>query len=149
MLSIGKRFCRKLWNIQAKLVGVAYYHKLMISPSLEIPVSDFREWTRNLMRDLEEKQGKKLHWFAVQHHNTEHPHVHIIIAGAGENLKIGKEEAIFLRHDDDFSFLKKQGKAYSDFDHQQLLQETLREMDLRDDTITSYREFMLERGFDR
>src|SRR5690242_11046957 len=51
----------------------AYYHKIMLSPGPDIPVSDYRQWTRDLMSDLEQRLGKKLHWYAVQHHNTAHP----------------------------------------------------------------------------
>jgi hypothetical protein len=40
--------------------------------------------TRYMMTELEKRMGMQLHWFAVEHHNTEHPHVHVIIAGAAE-----------------------------------------------------------------
>ena len=35
------------------------------------------------MADLEDEQGKEMHWYAVHHSNTEHEHVHVVVAGAG------------------------------------------------------------------
>src|SRR5947209_1130030 len=61
------------------------YHKIVLSPSEDEIVQDWREWTRDVMADLEERQGKELHWYAVAHNNTDNPHVHVVLAGAGEN----------------------------------------------------------------
>jgi type IV secretory pathway VirD2 relaxase len=123
----------------------AYYHKVMLSPGPDIPVSDYRTWTRDLMRDLEQMYGQKLHWYAVQHHNTEHAHVHIIIAGAGENRDTGQQERVFITSQD-YTFLKERGKEHSELEHQRLVQVTLREIDSRDDTTTSHQELFLERS---
>lgn len=125
----------------------AYYHKIMLSPGPDIPVEDYRQWTRDLMSDLEQKQGKKLHWYAVQHHNTEHAHIHVIIAGAGENLKTSQQEAILFRPDD-YTFLKERGREHSDLAHQQLIQETLQEINSQD-TTTSQQELVYTKGFER
>ncbi len=125
----------------------AYYHKIMLSPGPDIPVEDYRQWTRDLMQDLSEKQGKHLHWYAVQHQNTEYHHVHIVIAGAGEKFETGQCETIFLRPDD-YTFLKERGREHSELAHQQLIQETLQEMN-QYDTTTSYRDIMLSEGLER
>jgi hypothetical protein len=125
----------------------AYYHKVMLSPGPDVPVEDYRQWTRHLMRDLEEKQGKTLHWYAVQHRNTDHYHVHVVIAGAGERFDTGEREAVILRPDD-YTFLKERGKAYSHQAHRQLLQETLQEINQRDDTA-SHQERMIPGGMER
>jgi type IV secretory pathway VirD2 relaxase len=67
------------------------YHHLILSPDPEEPVTDLRQWTREIMQDFTQQQGKDIHWYAVQHYNTpDHPHVHVVIAGAGE-IK-GQEE---------------------------------------------------------
>ncbi len=58
------------------------YHKIVLSPGEDEPVQDWQEWTREVMVDLEEQQGKDLHWYAVHHSNTEHEHVHVVLAGA-------------------------------------------------------------------
>jgi type IV secretory pathway VirD2 relaxase len=69
------------------------YHHLVLSPDPEEPVNDLRQWTREIMHDFAEQQGKEIHWYAVQHYNTaDHPHVHVVIAGAGE-VK-GQEEQL-------------------------------------------------------
>jgi hypothetical protein len=62
----------------------AAYHHLVLSPDPQEPISDLRQWTRDIMSDFEHAQGKEIHWYAVQHYNTDHPHVHVVIAGAGE-----------------------------------------------------------------
>jgi type IV secretory pathway VirD2 relaxase len=126
----------------------AYYHKMMLSPGPDIPVEDYRQWTRAIMHDLEQRQGKKLHWYAVQHHNTEHAHVHIVIAGAGERFDTGQQEAVFIRPND-YTFLKERGKEHSELAHQQLIQETLQEIDRLDDTVTSHQDLVLSEGIER
>src|SRR3546814_6583370 len=47
--------------------------------------------TRDLMSRIEIDLGTKLDWVAVNHYNTGHPHVHVIVRGKddlGENLVI-------------------------------------------------------------
>jgi hypothetical protein len=126
----------------------AYYHKVMLSPGPDAPVADYRQWTRDLMHDLEEKQGKTLHWYAVQHRNTEHFHVHVVIAGTGERFDTGQQEAVILRPDD-YAFLKECGRAHSEQSHRQLLQEALQEIESRDDTIKSQQELLKAQGRER
>ena len=57
------------------------YHRLILSPGIEI--ADLQRWTRLVMTDLGHRQGQDLHWVAVAHRNTAHPHVHLLLAGAG------------------------------------------------------------------
>src|SRR6266852_2734844 len=72
------------------------YHKIVLSPGDDEPVQDWREWTREVMADLEDAQGKEMRWYAVHHSNTEHEHVHVVVAGAGEDRETGQQEAIKL-----------------------------------------------------
>jgi type IV secretory pathway VirD2 relaxase len=61
------------------------YHHLILSPDPQEPIADMHQWTRDIMHDFQEQQGKEIHWYAAEHHNTvDHPHVHVVIAGAGE-----------------------------------------------------------------
>src|SRR5690606_39383087 len=46
--------------------------------------SDLTAYTRDLMSQLETDLGAKLDWVAVNHHNTGHPHVHVIVRGKDE-----------------------------------------------------------------
>jgi len=55
-------------------------HKLILSAEDE-RVTDWRAWSRQVMRDLAEQQGQPLGWFGVLHRNTATPHVHIVLAG--------------------------------------------------------------------
>jgi hypothetical protein len=126
----------------------AYYHKIMISPRQDVPVNDYRAWTRAIMHNLEQKQGKHLHWYAVQHKNTENYHVHIVIAGAGENMETGEREAVIIRPVD-YDLMKEKGLEYSEFAHQQFIERTLQEINQHDNTMTSHQEFILSKGPER
>ena len=110
------------------------YHKIVLSPGDDEPVQDWREWTRDVMRDLEEAQGRELHWYAVHHQNTEHPHVHVIVAGAGYNEETGREEPVKL-YAHDYEVLRESGHEHSDYHFQHLLKEQFQELDALDDTI--------------
>jgi len=60
-------------------------HRLMLSPPEDMRPDDLRDFTRHVLRELERDKGRCLHWVAVEHRNTIHPHVHIVLAGgAGE-----------------------------------------------------------------
>src|SRR5260370_36777345 len=61
------------------------YHKIVLSPGDDEPVQDWREWTREVMADLQAEQGKDLHWYAVRPSNTETAHIHPLAAGAVED----------------------------------------------------------------
>ncbi len=54
--------------------------KLIVSPEFGDRV-DLSRLTRGLIERMEEDLGTKLEWVAVEHHNTEHPHVHIVVRG--------------------------------------------------------------------
>jgi type IV secretory pathway VirD2 relaxase len=55
---------------------------------------DLKPLTRRLMAQMEEDLGTKLDWVAADHHNTGHPHTHIILRGkddTGRDLIIARE----------------------------------------------------------
>ena len=54
--------------------------KIIVSPEFGERM-DLEKHTRNLMRRIEQSLLTKLEWVAVVHHNTEHPHVHIVLRG--------------------------------------------------------------------
>lgn len=65
--------------------------RFIISPEDGADLSDLTAHTRDLMSQIESDLGTKLDWVAVNHHNTGHPHVHVIVRGKddlGENLVI-------------------------------------------------------------
>ncbi len=59
-------------------------HRLVLSPAADETPEDLRALTRRVLRQLEAEKGQVLHWAAVEHRHTAHPHVHIVIAGGGE-----------------------------------------------------------------
>ncbi|RQP07175.1 MAG: DUF3363 domain-containing protein, partial [Paracoccus sp. BP8] len=65
--------------------------RFIISPEDGADFLDLTAHTRDLMSQIEGDLGTKLDWVAVNHHNTGHPHVHVIVRGKddlGENLVI-------------------------------------------------------------
>jgi type IV secretory pathway VirD2 relaxase len=65
--------------------------RVIISPEDGAELGDLSGFTRDLMTKLEGDLGTKLDWVAVNHFNTGHPHVHVIINGRdelGEDLVI-------------------------------------------------------------
>lgn len=108
------------------------YHKLVLSPGQDEPVQDWREWTREVMADLEERQGKELHWYAVAHSNTENPHVHVVLAGSGENHDTGEREMVRM-YAPDYQFLRESGHDHSDADWYQRLDELRQQYDHEQD----------------
>jgi type IV secretory pathway VirD2 relaxase len=65
--------------------------RFIVSPEDAADLSDLTEHTRDLMSRIEADLGTKLDWVAVNHYNTGHPHVHVIVRGKddlGENLVI-------------------------------------------------------------
>ncbi len=59
-------------------------HRLMLSPPADERPDDLRDFTRHVMRELARDKGLTLHWVAVEHRNTAHPHVHIVLCGGGK-----------------------------------------------------------------
>ena len=52
---------------------------------------DLRIFARDLMAQMEKDLDRRLLWAAVNHHNTDHPHVHIVVRGVdaeGEEFRI-------------------------------------------------------------
>src|SRR6266852_5106734 len=59
--------------------------RFIISAENGAELSDPRETTRNLMTQMETDVATKLDWIAVDHHNTGHPHTHILVRGVTED----------------------------------------------------------------
>lgn len=110
------------------------YHKIVLSPGSDEPVQDWREWTREVMADLEDAQGKELHWYAVHHSNTEHEHVHVVVAGAGEDRETGQEVAVKL-YPQDYQQLRESGHEHSEYEFYYRLETALQELERQDDVM--------------
>jgi type IV secretory pathway VirD2 relaxase len=65
--------------------------RFIVSAEEGVELSDPRATTRELMNQMEADLGTRLDWIAVDHHNTGHPHTHIIVRGViddGKTLNI-------------------------------------------------------------
>ncbi len=108
-----------------------HYHKIVLSPASDEPIEDWHEWTREVMSDLEEAQGKDMHWYAVYHQNTDHPHVHVVLAGAGEDWGTGEQEPVKL-YQEDYQLLRESGREHSDHEFYYQLETELEELHQQD-----------------
>jgi len=85
-------------------------HRLMLSPAADERPEDLQAFTRHVMGELEKEKGMLLHWIAVEHHNTDHPHVHVLLCGGGEDGR-GEMREVRLDHAD-HARLKEDGREY-------------------------------------
>lgn len=61
------------------------HFRIMLAPESGARIEDLREFTRELIERMERDLGLKLDWVAVDHHNTDNPHTHIILRGVRED----------------------------------------------------------------
>ncbi len=57
-------------------------------------MADLRGFTRELMKDVERDLGTRLDWVAVDHWNSDNPHIHVLVcgrAGDGQDLVISRD----------------------------------------------------------
>src|SRR5256885_2215404 len=83
------------------------------------------------MDDWEKKQGRELHWYAVKHDNTDNPHVHVVLAGSGNNQISGNREAVKM-YQKDYELLRQSGTDRSDRDLYRQIEERLKKEDRQD-----------------
>ena len=58
------------------------HFRLMLAPESGARIEDLKDFTRATMLQMERDLGVRLAWVAVDHHNTDNPHVHVILRGA-------------------------------------------------------------------
>ncbi|MBR0642686.1 relaxase/mobilization nuclease domain-containing protein [Plastoroseomonas hellenica] len=71
-----------------------HHFRFIVSPDDAVEMADLKGFTRELVGQMEKDLGTTLDWVAVDHWNTEHPHVHLIVRGVrddGENLVISRD----------------------------------------------------------
>jgi type IV secretory pathway VirD2 relaxase len=56
-----------------------------VSPQDAERLSDLKAFTRDLMAQAERDLGTNLDWLGVEHWNTDHPHIHVIVRGNGHD----------------------------------------------------------------
>ncbi len=71
-----------------------HHFRFIVSPDDAPDMSDLRSFTRDLVGQMEKDLGTRLDWVAVDHWNTAHPHVHLIVRGVrddGQDLVISRD----------------------------------------------------------
>lgn len=64
-----------------------HHFRFIVSPDDALEMPDLRKFTGELMGQMEKDLGTRLDWAAVDHWNTEHPHIHVIVRGVDEQGK--------------------------------------------------------------
>ncbi len=71
-----------------------HHFRFMVSPEDAGELESLRETTRDLMAQAERDLGTRLDWIAVDHWNTDNPHVHVLVRGVtddGADLVISRD----------------------------------------------------------
>jgi type IV secretory pathway VirD2 relaxase len=71
-----------------------HHFRFTVSPEDAAAMADLRAFTRELMADAELDLGTELDWIAVDHWNTDNPHIHVLIRGRaddGQDLVISRD----------------------------------------------------------
>ena len=62
-----------------------HHFRFIVSPDDAADLSDLRAFTRDLMAEMSRDLGTKIDWVAVDHWNTEHPHIHVLVRGRADD----------------------------------------------------------------
>jgi type IV secretory pathway VirD2 relaxase len=71
-----------------------HHFRFTVSPEDAGQLADLRAFTRELMKDAERDLGTGLDWVAVDHWNTDNPHVHLLVRGRaddGQDLVVSRD----------------------------------------------------------
>ena len=71
-----------------------HHFRFIVSPEDAADLESLRTFTRELMEDVERDLGTRLDWLAVDHWNTDNPHIHVLIRGRaddGRDLVISRD----------------------------------------------------------
>ena len=101
-------------------------HKLTLAP--EINPQDKKAFTRDVMAKLGQDMGRDLRWFGVEHNNTDHHHIHVVVLGKDRN---GTEVKIGLK---DIEKAKEHGDRYLERWHSRELERSRKDREDRERT---------------
>lgn len=71
-----------------------HHFRFIVSPDDAPDMADLKSFTRDLVGQMEKDLSTRLDWVAVDHWNTEHPHIHLIVRGVrddGQDLVISRD----------------------------------------------------------
>lgn len=72
--------------------------RFIVAPEDAADMADMRSFTRDLMKQVERDLDTRLDWVAVDHHNTGHPHTHVIVRGVLEDGRILNIAGDYIAH---------------------------------------------------
>jgi type IV secretory pathway VirD2 relaxase len=61
-----------------------HHFRFIVSPEDASEMTDLKAFTRDLAKHMETDLGTRLDWVAVDHWNTDNPHVHLLVRGVDE-----------------------------------------------------------------
>ena len=64
-----------------------HHFRFTVSPEDATQMADLHTFTRELMTDAERDLATKLDWIAVDHWNTDNPHIHVLVRGRADDGK--------------------------------------------------------------
>ena len=64
-----------------------HHFRFIVSPEDAGSMEDVRAFTRDLMDQTERDLGTRLDWIAVDHWNTDNPHIHVLVRGRADDGK--------------------------------------------------------------
>lgn len=62
-----------------------HHFRFIVSPEDAGDMTDLRAFTRDLAKQMEIDLGTRLDWVAVDHWNTDNPHIHLLVRGVDED----------------------------------------------------------------
>jgi len=62
-----------------------HHFRFIVSPEDASDMADLRAFTRELMRDMAADLDTELDWVAVDHWNTDNPHIHVLVRGVADD----------------------------------------------------------------
>ncbi|MER8402971.1 relaxase/mobilization nuclease and DUF3363 domain-containing protein [Mesorhizobium sp. M1348] len=78
--------------------GDRHQFRFIVAPEDAADMEDLRSFTRDLMQQMETDLNTRLDWIAVDHHNTGHPHTHILVRGVTDDGKILNIAGDYIAH---------------------------------------------------
>jgi len=62
-----------------------HHFRFIVAPKDAAEMTDLKAFTRDLVAQMERDLGTRLDWVAVDHWNTDNPHVHLLVRGVAED----------------------------------------------------------------
>jgi Protein of unknown function (DUF3363) len=122
--------------------GDRHHFRLILSPEKGYEITDMRAYVRDVMQRVERDVGTKLDWIAIEHHNTDNPHTHILFRGKDEQ----GQDPILRREYIGYGIRQRASEAATDL----LGERTEREMEqAREKEVQAERFTSLDRSIER